>query len=228
MAKRGHIFTVGQNKGGAGKTTYAMSLAIALAGAGKPVLAIDSDFTNTHLTKFLRKRNEFIRKNPDCGLPLIKIATELNYKKLSHHAGREKDAGGYVVIDVSAAHNELFLAAMGLGDTILLPTRQGYFDLDSAERLAPYLTMIGDARKARGLEKAKIYSLLTDYRSSGLGRRLQEILESELGSRFLGVVPHSDRLGRCLFEGKAIWEMFSGSARAIAIHEMMDRCISGK
>ena len=223
--KSGTVYGIGQSKGGAGKTTFALHMAVALTESGHDVLALDSDYTNNHLLRLLRLRSQTLKDNPELGPRAIRSMVELSHRKLTETVMKARAEGISVVIDVSAAHNELFLTAMAVADVVIMPTRQGYLDKDAWERLSPYLDVVADSRKARGRDRAKLYSVLTDFRPSQIGRALQEGMEAEKKITFLGTVPHSDRLAKSTYEGFAFWEACPNAPQAMALKDMMHRCI---
>ena len=58
-----HIVVIGNQKGGSGKSTFAMHIIVALLKAGKRVAAFDLDLNQLTLTRYLRNRHEWDRKH---------------------------------------------------------------------------------------------------------------------------------------------------------------------
>jgi chromosome partitioning protein len=63
--KKTHIFVVGNEKGGAGKTTCSMHLIIGLLDRGYSVASIDVDSRQHSLTSYMNNRKIYNEKNPD-------------------------------------------------------------------------------------------------------------------------------------------------------------------
>ena len=58
-----HVVVVGNQKGGCGKSTFAMYIIVALLKAGKRVACFDLDLNQQTLTRYLRNRHEWDRKH---------------------------------------------------------------------------------------------------------------------------------------------------------------------
>lgn len=223
-SRRGtRVYCVAQSKGGSGKTTYAFQLASAIAETRGEVLAIDADYTNQHLAAMIERRTRLIKANPKSPLPRINSTICLQDSKIAAAIEQAEANGVDVVIDVSAAHEALFIAAISMADVIVMPNRQGWMDLDAWDRLKPLFDLIETTRRARGLKKTKLFSLVTDFRPSQVGRALQERWEGTKGVTYLGTVPHSDRLARAVYSGMAYWEACPNTLRAIELREMLLR-----
>jgi len=58
-----HVVVIGNQKGGSGKSTFAMHIIVALLKAGKRVASFDLDLNQLTLTRYLRNRHEWDRKH---------------------------------------------------------------------------------------------------------------------------------------------------------------------
>src|SRR5580693_4981728 len=58
-----HVVVVGNQKGGSGKSTFAMHIIVALLKAGKRVASFDLDLNQLTLTRYLENRGEWARKH---------------------------------------------------------------------------------------------------------------------------------------------------------------------
>jgi chromosome partitioning protein len=58
-----HIVVIGNQKGGSGKSTFAMHIIVALLKAGKRVASFDLDLNQLTLTRYLGNRHEWVRKH---------------------------------------------------------------------------------------------------------------------------------------------------------------------
>jgi chromosome partitioning protein len=58
-----HVVVVGNQKGGSGKSTFAMHIIVALLKAGKRVASFDLDLNQLTLTRYLENRREWARKH---------------------------------------------------------------------------------------------------------------------------------------------------------------------
>ena len=57
------VIVIGNHKGGSGKSTFAMHIIVALLKAGKRVASFDLDLNQLTLTRYLRNRDELVRKH---------------------------------------------------------------------------------------------------------------------------------------------------------------------
>jgi chromosome partitioning protein len=58
-----HVVVIGNQKGGTGKSTFAMHIVVALLKAGKRVASFDLDLNQLTLTRYLGNRHEWVRKH---------------------------------------------------------------------------------------------------------------------------------------------------------------------
>ncbi len=58
-----HVVVIGNQKGGSGKSTFAMHIIVALLKAGKRVACFDLDLSQQTLTRYLRNRREWDRRH---------------------------------------------------------------------------------------------------------------------------------------------------------------------
>lgn len=133
------ILTVGNTKGGVGKTTLALQIALARAHAGRDVWLVDGDRQGTALTA-VSIRAEAERT------PAIACSQYFDGPKLrqqvQHQASRYDD----VVIDVGGQDSSALRAALTLSDVLLVPFQPRSFDVWA---LAHISTLIEDARSVR-------------------------------------------------------------------------------
>src|SRR5262252_1954524 len=57
------VVVIGNQKGGSGKSTFAMHIIVALLKAGKRVASFDLDLNQLTLTRYLRNRHEWVQKH---------------------------------------------------------------------------------------------------------------------------------------------------------------------
>ena len=58
-----HVVVIGNQKGGSGKSTFAMHIIVALLKSGKRVASFDLDLNQLTLTRYLGNRHEWLRKH---------------------------------------------------------------------------------------------------------------------------------------------------------------------
>src|SRR5215831_8179276 len=77
-----HVIVIGNQKGGSGKSTFAMHIIVALLKAGKRVASFDLDLNQQTLTRYLGNRHEWDRKH------------EQKLELPDHYPVKERDAYG--------------------------------------------------------------------------------------------------------------------------------------
>src|SRR6516165_10410890 len=173
-----HVVVIGNQKGGCGKSTFAMHIIVALLKAGKRVASFDLDLNQQTLTRYLANRQDWDRKQ------------RRNLEMPDHYPVKEKAAYGpartlrqfiaqfnkdgrphrddFVVIDTPSGLQHLSLVAHGMADTLITPINDSFFDLDvlvameSSDvepQLSAYANMVWRALEAR----SKISGRATDW-----------------------------------------------------------------
>jgi chromosome partitioning protein len=138
----GYIIVVGNEKGGAGKTTSTMHLIASLLKLGFKVASIDTDHRQASLSRYLENRNQTISKN-DLTLP-----TSTHYRtSASKHRSlediekeeqdelmsiieKEKVNNDFIIIDTPGSNSHLSSLAHSHANTIITPINDSFVDLD--------------------------------------------------------------------------------------------------
>ena len=146
----GTIITVGSTKGGVGKTTLALNIAIARALAGRDVWLIDADRQGTASTA-LAIRGEAGK------LPAIATAHYADggqlRTQLLHQRGKFQD----IVIDAGGRDSTALRAALVLSDLVLVPFQPRSIDVWAVADIA---ALIEEARAMRdGLQALAVLNM---------------------------------------------------------------------
>lgn len=127
------IITVGNTKGGVGKTTIAVNLAIARALAGRDVWLIDGDRQNTAQTAISIRTESGVQPGIACATypdgPALR-------GQLRQMAGKFDD----VIIDAGGRDSSALRAALGLSDKILVPFQPRSYDVWALGDIAELVT----------------------------------------------------------------------------------------
>lgn len=133
------IITVGNTKGGVGKTTLAVNLAIARALAGRDVWLIDGDRQGTAQTA--------ISIRADAGHnPGIACATYPDGPALRAQVQQQASKFDDIVIDAGGRDSTALRAALVLSDVLLVPFQPRSYDVWALNDIA---ALVDEARSVR-------------------------------------------------------------------------------
>lgn len=142
MKKTAHIIVFGNEKGGSGKSTTAMHTAIALLRLGYRVGTLDLDARQGTLTRYLKKRFDYITRNREhlpspAHMAIQKSRMEtVKEQKFEEEAfllmgldelGRVCD---FIIIDTPGTDSFLSRLAHSHADTLITPMNDSFIDLD--------------------------------------------------------------------------------------------------
>ena len=116
------LLTVGNTKGGVGKTTLALNLAVARARAGRNVWLVDGDRQATAATA--------ARVRADAGQqPVLVCNSYPDGETLQREVSRQGIRYDDIVIDAGGRDSSGFRAALTLSDTLLVPVQPRSYDV---------------------------------------------------------------------------------------------------
>lgn len=133
------IITVGNTKGGVGKTTLAVNLAIARALAGRDVWLIDGDRQGT--------AQMAISIRADAGhAPGISCATYPDGPTLRAQVQQQRDKFDDIIIDAGGRDSTALRAALVLSDVLCVPFQPRSYDVWALNDMA---SLVDEARSVR-------------------------------------------------------------------------------
>ncbi len=166
-----HIIVVGNEKGGAGKSTVSMHVSTALARMGHKVGVIDLDLRQKTLARYLENRLSFMAKKgidlptpdfrdlPDVEKRVLKPGENVYDRRLSLAVAGLEANSDFILIDCPGSHTRLSQVAHSLADTLITPLNDSFVDFDLLARVDPdtnqilgpsvYAEMVWNARQLR-------------------------------------------------------------------------------
>ena len=121
----GHVITIAQQKGGAGKTTLATNLAVGFAQAGKSVALMDTDPQGSAGRWFMTRAEEF----DDPGLEFSTASAW----GVPYECRKLAGAHDIVIIDTPPKADSDLRPALRAADLVLIPVATSHVDLWAVE-----------------------------------------------------------------------------------------------
>lgn len=161
---------VGNEKGGAGKSTLAIHIVVGLLHAGSSVAIIDLDVRQRSLDNFFANRAKWLEANgAEAPQPrvfsmgpaneVLRLTREEAVERFNALFAEAQAAADYVLIDTPGGDTPISRAAHGKADQIVTPMNDSFVDFDMLGRVDPvtlellkpslYSEAVWEARKAK-------------------------------------------------------------------------------
>ena len=211
-----HVIVVGNEKGGSGKTTIAMHLAVALMKTGQRVATIDLDGRQKTLTHYIENRRSWAWRT---GLALeipdqftigraegvrIDQNEALEFAELDKAVTAVQQDHDFLVIDTPPHDTYLMRLAHSMVDTLVTPMNDSYIDFDVLASVDPvtftvnepshYAEMVRETRRNRQSLDGMLMDWIVVRNRISFGSTMKSILGEALGELAL-------RLGFRVTEG---------------------------
>jgi chromosome partitioning protein len=194
-----HVIVLGNEKGGSGKSTVALHVAISLLKAGQRVATIDLDARQQSITRYMNNRRAWAAHT---GLELeqpvhfcidqgrtmqISDNEEFECQRFIDAAAAVDRSVDFLVIDTPGTDSYLNRVAHSIADTLITPMNDSLLDFDvlgtvepvthAVTNVAHYATMVREARqKRRQLDGSTIDWIVVRNRCSGLASRNTRVI----------------------------------------------------
>jgi len=156
-----HRIVFANEKGGSGKSTSAVHVAVALAAMGRKVAAIDLDTRQRTLGRYLDNRAETAKR---AGLqlpqPVHTTFVPAPGALITESLNAMAEEVEFLIIDTPGRDDDYVRNAISTADTLITPINDSFVDLDLIGQVDPdsykvkrpsfYAELVWDARKARG------------------------------------------------------------------------------
>jgi chromosome partitioning protein len=191
------VIVVANEKGGSGKSTVAMHVAIALVKSGQRVATIDLDARQKSFTHFIENRRAWAKQVARD----LEIPDHFCFGKVHYPTAEDEAAGckaltdavdtlsrtyGVIVIDTPGHDSYLMRLAHSLADTLVTPLNDSFVDLDVLGTVDPrtfgvtgtshYSQMVQAARRQRQLDQASTDWIVLRNRLSTISSRNKRLV----------------------------------------------------
>lgn len=171
VRRNAHVIVCGNEKGGSGKSTTAMHLAVALLKCGYAVATVDLDGRQLSLTRYVENRRAWARTAgiqlampqhfhvPASKREALVDAESEEFRELAQGLADVENGHDFVVVDTPGSDTFLNRLAHRIADTLITPMNDSFVDFDVLARIDPvsyeiiehsqYATAVRKARRER-------------------------------------------------------------------------------
>ncbi|MBN8980277.1 MAG: AAA family ATPase [Rhizobiales bacterium] len=198
-----HVVVLGNEKGGSGKSTTALHVAVALLKAGQRVATIDLDSRQQSFTRYIENRRTWSQRTGiDLELPhhcCVALGNTMQigdnemseFAQFSEAVSSVETSYDFIVIDTPGTDSYLMRLAHSMADTLVTPLNDSFLDFDVLGSVDPttysvigeshYSSMVKVARKQRrDLDGATTDWIVVRNRLSMIGSRNKQLIAEGL------------------------------------------------
>ena len=194
-----HVVVLGNEKGGSGKSTTAMHIAVALMKAGQRVATIDLDSRQKSFTHYIENRRDWakrtsIRLEVSTHYCVARGASikldendEVEFTGFAEAVSAAEKTHDFIVVDTPGTDNYLMRLAHSMADTLVTPLNDSFVDFDVLGTVDPttfavtghsqYAEMVSEMRRHRRLVDGALPDwIVVRNRLSMLGSRNRRLV----------------------------------------------------
>jgi len=198
-----HVVVLGNEKGGSGKSTTALHVAVALLKAGQRVATIDLDSRQQSFTRYIDNRRTWAQRTgielelPQHCCVALGNTMQIGDNEMSEFAqfsaavSAVEKSFDFIVIDTPGTDSYLMRLAHSMADTLVTPINDSFLDFDVLGSVDPttysvigeshYASMVKVARKQRrDLDGASTDWIVVRNRLSMIGSRNKQLISEGL------------------------------------------------
>lgn len=197
------IVTVGNTKGGVGKTTIAVNLAILRATQGRDVLLVDGDEQGS-ASLFSQLRAELLGS---CGYTAVGLYGAAVRTQIRQLAPKYDD----VLIDVGGRDTGSLRAALTVSDVLLVPVQPRSFDIWALDAMAALVT---EAREINSGLQALSFLNAADAQGKDNAEAREAMAESAVINALEVTIVRRKAFPNAASQGRGVVEMRPPDAKA--------------
>jgi chromosome partitioning protein len=194
-----YVIVLGNEKGGSGKSTVAMHIAVALLKAGQRVATIDLDSRQKSFTHYIENRRSWAKHAQlDLQLPThyciaradgLKVVDNevAEFTALAEAVDKLEHSHDFLVVDTPGHDSYLMRLAHSMADTLITPLNDSFVDFDVLGTVDPatfavtgtshFAEMVREARRQRRIvDHANTDWIVVRNRLSTLGSRNKRLV----------------------------------------------------
>ncbi len=196
-----HVIVVGNEKGGAGKTTTAMHLAAFLLGRGFAVGTLDLDIRQRSFSRYIENRLRWAERRrmpmpehieiPKAQGDRLSVIQDMEQRNFIRAMAHLRSRCRFIVADCPGADSYLSRLAHAMADTLITPVNDSFVDFDLLARVDPdtlalkgpsiYSEMVWECRKARAeADRGEIDWVVMRNRTSHIYAKNRERVDTAL------------------------------------------------
>jgi chromosome partitioning protein len=202
QASSAHVIVLGNEKGGSGKSTTALHVAVALLKAGQRVATIDLDSRQQSFSRYIANRQAWARRTGR-GLELphhvcVRLGESMQIvenesvelEQFLDAVSAVERTFDFIVIDTPGSDSYLMRLAHSMADTLVTPINDSFLDFDVLGTVdatyavtgeSHYAEMVRDSRrKRRQLDGATLDWIVVRNRLSTVGSRNTQLVATGL------------------------------------------------
>lgn len=194
-----HVIVLGNEKGGSGKSTTAMHVAVALLQAGQRVATIDLDSRQKSFTHYIDNRRDWAERarikldvpTHYCvargdGVRVDEIEAQ-EFAAFAEAVSAVENSHDFVIVDTPGTDSYLMRLAHSMADTLITPLNDSFLDFDvlgtvdattfELSGVSHYADMVREARRQRRLVDGGLVDwVVVRNRLSSLGSRNKRLV----------------------------------------------------
>jgi chromosome partitioning protein len=194
-----HVIVLGNEKGGSGKSTTAMHVAVALLQAGQRVATIDLDSRQKSFTHYIENRRDWAERARikldvpmhycvarGDGLRIDEIEAQ-EFAAFAEAVSAVENSHDFVIVDTPGTDSYLMRLAHSMADTLITPLNDSFLDFDvlgtvdattfEVIGVSHYAEMVREARRQRRLVDGGLIDwVVVRNRLSTLGSRNKRLV----------------------------------------------------